>query len=264
MISLKKRKRIYDSVSTIGVVLTSFNENLPEHTIEDYVRRYKQYLGRNSDNSNILVIPDLHAPFIRDGYLEFCVAMKKKWNCKRVIFLGDLIDNHYSSYHETDPDGYSAIEELNKAIDQIQDFYKEFPYALVMIGNHDAIPDRKAFTSGVSSKWVKSIDEVLKVPNWEFKQGHREGNTYFCHGMKKKAKQRMMDDMTNVVQGHYHSESYIYYNVGADRKTFAMQLGCGIDNNKYAMAYARDFSRQHINLGILVGGTVPVLEYMEL
>ena len=217
-----------------------------------------------SAQKNILIIPDLHAPFIRDGYLEFCIDMYSKWDCNQVIFLGDLVDNHYSSYHETDPDGLSATEELNKAKKQINQFYKAFPYATVLIGNHDAIPNRKAFTSGVSKAWVKSISEVLDVPNWEFKQGHWEGKTYLCHGMKKKAKQRMMDDMTNVIQGHYHSESYIYYNVGADRKTFAMQLGCGIDNNNYAMAYARDFSRQHINLGILLNGETPVIEYMLL
>jgi hypothetical protein len=37
-----------------------------------------------------------------------------------LFFIGDIIDNHYSSYHESDPDGYSAGEELDRAIDMIK------------------------------------------------------------------------------------------------------------------------------------------------
>ena len=43
---------------------------------------------------NILVIGDFHEPFSLDGYLEHCVEMYNKHNCNKVVFIGDIIDNH--------------------------------------------------------------------------------------------------------------------------------------------------------------------------
>jgi len=213
---------------------------------------------------NVLIIPDLHAPFIRDGYLEFCKKMQRKWGTTKTYFLGDLLDNHYMSFHDTDPDGYSANEELNKAIAQLAEFYQAFPEANVLMGNHDSIPSRKAFSSGISNRWIKSVAEVLKFSGWTYSDVCWHNGIMLCHGIGRKASSRMKQDMVSVIQGHYHSESYIRYQVGTDRKTFAMQLGCGIDNNTYAMAYGRWYPRQHVNLGILVEGKLPIIEYMEL
>jgi hypothetical protein len=55
--------------------------------------------------------------------LKFCREQQETY-IGTVIFIGDIIDNHYSSYHESDPDGYSAGEELDRAIDMIKDWYK--------------------------------------------------------------------------------------------------------------------------------------------
>ena len=52
---------------------------------------------KGKDNQNILVIGDLHSPFIRKGYLEHCQKIYDKYNCNKVIFIGDIVDNHYSS-----------------------------------------------------------------------------------------------------------------------------------------------------------------------
>ena len=57
----------------------------------------------------ILVIGDLHAPFELDGYFDFCKETYKNYNCNQVIFIGDIIDNHYSSFHTTDPDAWGAV-----------------------------------------------------------------------------------------------------------------------------------------------------------
>ena len=47
--------------------------------------------------NNILIIGDLHAPFNLPNYLEFCLEQQKKFKCGTVVFIGDVIDNHYSS-----------------------------------------------------------------------------------------------------------------------------------------------------------------------
>ena len=135
-----------------------------ENKIEE--NELKAISDNNSDN--ILIIGDLHAPFTLPKYLDFCKEQQKKYNCGKVIFIGDIIDNHYSSYHESDPDGMSAGDELDKAIQDIQAYYDAFPKATVIIGNHDRLVYRKAFSGGVSKRWVKEYKDVLKVPNWEF------------------------------------------------------------------------------------------------
>ena len=38
--------------------------------------------------------------------------MQTKYNPTEILFIGDILDNHASSYHELDPDGYSAGDDL--------------------------------------------------------------------------------------------------------------------------------------------------------
>lgn len=221
--------------------------------------------GEQNKARNILVIGDLHAPFILDGYLEFCKSIYDKYNCNEVVFIGDIVDNHYSSYHETDPDGHSAAKELELAKEQINEFYKTFPIAKVTSGNHDQLQARKLMSAGISATWMRSIKEVLEVPGWEFGEEFIIDNVLYTHGTGRKAKQRAKADLTSVVQGHYHSESYIEHFVGMNLKMFALQLGCGVDRKAYAMAYGKHFNKPHINCGVVLNnGKLPILEYMDL
>jgi metallophosphoesterase superfamily enzyme len=212
---------------------------------------------------NTLVIGDLHEPFTLDGYLEFCYKTSRTYSCTRIVFAGDVVDNHYTSYHEADPDGHSAGEELDKAVNRIQAWYQAFPDATVILGNHDLLPNRKAFSGGISSRWVKSVGEVLKTPNWRYKEELEADGILYVHGTGQKARNRMKVNMMSVVQGHYHSESYIDNSVGINHQIFCMQVGCGIDRKKYAFAYGKNFAKPHINCGVIVEGT-PILKYMPL
>lgn len=36
------------------------------------------------------------------------------------MFIGDVIDNHYSSYHETDAEGMGGKYELEQAVQKLQ------------------------------------------------------------------------------------------------------------------------------------------------
>ncbi len=95
---------------------------------------------------NILVVGDLHAPFIKEGYLEFCKKVYKEHKCNMVVFTGDVLDSHFSSFHDANPDGMAAGEELTAAIKQLKKWHKAFPKAKVCLGNHDRIAYRKAFS----------------------------------------------------------------------------------------------------------------------
>lgn len=233
------------------------NTSPPKHLV---VETERENMG------NVLVIGDLHLPFTREGYLEFCLEMKKKHNCKTIVFIGDLVDNHYSSFHDSDPDSdHSAKGELNKVKQEIKKWYKAFPDAFVCEGNHDLIPQRKMFSAGLSSQWLKPMSEVLNTPNWLFAQSFVFDNVEYTHGTGRQARQRMKQDLINIVIGHFHSKSYIEYLVGRVYKLFSLQVGCGIDDKSFAFAYGKNFAKSHINAGLVKdNGTLPIIEYMDL
>lgn len=227
------------------------------------IKKSKIVEEKEDKDIRILAIPDLHIPFTKEGYLEFCKKMYKDYNCNTVVFLGDIIDNHYSSYHETDPDGLSAKDELENAKRMVKDWYTAFPKAKICLGNHDRLIIRKAFSSGLSKAWIKSLNEVLEVKNWEFKEHFVIDNVLYTHGEARIAKTRVKQEFASCVQGHRHSQSYIEYSVGRTMKepVFAMQLGAGIDDSQYAFAYAKDGSPTHINVGIIIDRN-PLIRYM--
>lgn len=128
----------------------------------------------------------------------------------------------------------------------------------------NCIPDRKAFKAGLSSRWIKTLDEVLNTPNWDFKEEHRIGDFLFVHGVGRKASARCREDFVSIVQGHYHSESYIEHYVGSNgERKMAVQIGCGIDKEKYAFKYGKFFKTPHVNVAIIdIDNNVAFHEYM--
>lgn len=218
-----------------------------------------------NDDNRVLVIGDLHEPFTLDGYFEFCNEQYEKFNCNRVVFIGDIIDNHYSSYHETDADGYSGGEELELAISKIQKWYKAFPFADVIIGNHDRLIMRKAQTSAIPKKWIKAYKDVLETPNWSFKESVVIDDVFYTHGEGGTARSRAKKDLQSVVQGHLHLQAYTEYVVGRNFKIFALQVGCGVDDKSYAMAYSRNYGKSAIGCGVVLNnGKLPINILMDL
>lgn len=211
----------------------------------------------------MLVIGDLHEPFCIDGYLEFCQEQYDRFNCNQVVFIGDIIDNHYSSYHETDPDGMGGGKELTFAKKKIAKWNRAFPKAWVIIGNHDRIIMRKAQTSNIPKEWIKSYKEVLNTPDWNFVDRLEIDEVQYIHGEAGKADRKCLTDMMSTVQGHYHSECYTKFYVGQSFKLFGMQVGCGIDKDSYAMAYAKRGKKPIIGCAVILNGQ-PINCLMDL
>jgi len=215
--------------------------------------------------SNILVVGDLHHPFCLEDYLEFCKKAYSDWGCDHVVFIGDIIDQHFSSYHETDPDGMSAGDELELSIDRLQPWIEAFPIADVCIGNHDRMVRRKAFSGGIPKAWIKEYKEVLGCPGWTFDESFIYHDVKYIHGEGGTARNRMKKDLHSVVQGHLHTQGYINYQVGDNYKIFGMQVGCGIDHKAYAMAYAKNFGKPVISCAVVLNnGTLPILIMADL
>jgi len=221
------------------------------------------YKNLTTKERRILVIGDIHAPFQLDGYLEFCQETYAKHLCNQVIFIGDIIDNHYTSYHETDVDGYSGGEELLKAIEIVTDWKNAFPVADVIIGNHDRMCMRKAQTSEIPSAWIKSYNEVLGT-NWNWSERVVYDNVQYLHGEGGTARTKAKNDMMSTVQGHIHTQAYTEWMVGRNFRIFGTQVGCGLDGSSYAAAYARHFKKQAIGNAVILGGHTAINCLMDL
>ena len=212
----------------------------------------------------VLCIGDLHEPFCLDDYLDHCKYIYAKHNCNRVVFIGDIIDNHYSSYHDTDPNGLGGGQELEHAIKRLKRWYKAFPDADVTIGNHDRLIRRKAFTGGIPKEWIKEYSEVLNVPKWNFTDRVIIDGVQYIHGESGRASKKAKDDMMSTVQGHRHTEMFTEFVVGANFKIFGCAVGCGIDHESYAMAYGKNFKKPAIGCAVIFGGEYALNEPMQL
>lgn len=214
---------------------------------------------------NVLVIGDLHEPFCLDEYLKFNEILYNKYNVTDVVFIGDIIDNHYTSFHDADPDGMGGGDELECAVKRLKRWYEAFPEATVILGNHDLRILRKLFTAGVPKRWIKEFSEVLECPNWKFVPELYIDGVLYRHGVGTKSSTKSGKDLISVVQGHWHSEAYVIWKVGRNCKIFGMQVGCGIDVSSYAMGYAKSFPKPVISSGlVLENGKLPLIELMEI
>ena len=212
---------------------------------------------------NVLVIGDLHLPFTLEGYLEHCIKVYKKYNCDTVVFIGDILDLHFTSYHETSTEGYGATQEHDLSVEMLRKWYKAFPKAYVTIGNHDALIYRKAMSAGISKRWIQNYSQVLGTPGWEWVTDVVIDDVLYTHGTTNahtKAKQNLM----STVQGHLHSQAGIQFYVGAKSRIFGFQTGCGVDMKSYAMEYGKNFPKPVISCGVVIEGLHPYLEVMDL
>lgn len=263
----------HSSSTKIARIVASDSEVVNIDSLRKYIDRLREtdaisdelFPYTIGDKNNILIIGDLHAPFNLKDYLLFCRIQQEKFNCGRVVFIGDLIDNHYSSYHESDPDGLSAGDELDLAIDEIQKYYKVFPEADVIIGNHDRLVYRKAFSGGVSKRWIREYKDVLGTPNWNFVENLELFDININHGEGGTARAKMKKELQSQIQGHLHSDLYVEYIVGKNFRIFGMQVGCGINFKSYAMEYGKNFKKPAIGCGVLLNkGTLPMVIPMLL
>ena len=221
------------------------------------------YNYMNNKERRILVVGDIHAPFELKEYLDFCKETYANFNCNQVVFIGDIVDNHASSFHTSDPDGMGGGDELDLAIERIKDWAIAFPVADVMIGNHDRIIMRKAFDGQIPARWIKDYNEVLGT-NWSWVESVVYDNVLYEHGEGGQALTKAKNNMMSSVCGHTHTEAYVKWLVGKNFKVFGMQVGCGVDSKTYAAAYAKNFKKQAIGCGVVLGGHTAINCLMNL
>lgn len=208
---------------------------------------------------NALIIGDTHEPFCLESYIDFNQRVRDKYKCDMVFHIGDLVDNHASSYHESDPDGMSAGDEALRALERLHKWYEAFPRVIGFFGNHDAIPARKGASGGLSRRFIKSFHEAWEMPQgWRWVAQARWGDTIIRHnagsGGKLPAQNAAQVTMCNVVAGHHHSAAGVGVVFGEDKWRWGLNVGCGLDRKSYAAAYGKYGKPPALGCGVIYGG----------
>ena len=88
----------------------------------------------------VLAIGDMHIPYHHKDSMAFLRALKKHYKgFDLVVNIGDELDQHAISMHDSNPDLPSAGDELNIAKQYIQVLYKIFPDMTLVDSNHSSL-----------------------------------------------------------------------------------------------------------------------------
>jgi metallophosphoesterase superfamily enzyme len=270
-----KSKEISNRANEIGIYEAALEFAITKDSVKRAMRNVNQTEGAPHDEATrneccvtggktVLVIGDLHCPFDLEEYHEFVCGVADEYKPDHIVFIGDVIDNHFSSYHETDADGMGGGDELEQAVEHLKRWHTSFPDAYVTIGNHDRMVMRKSQTSHVPRRWIKSYAEVLETPGWYFTDRVDIDGVQYIHGEAGTARSKCKADMMSTVQGHLHTQCYTEWVVGRNMRIFGMQVGCGIDDSSYAMAYAKAGKKSAIGCGIVIDGQTAINKLMDL
>lgn len=248
--------------STVNGILKVVGENVPELV--------EPKTGRKEDNFRILFISDLHIPYHHPDSFDFLRYLKDKYKPTRVICLGDELDKHSLSYHDSDPDLYSAGHELEVSITFIQELEEIFPKMDILESNHGSLVWRKAKTNGIPKHYIKSYNDVLGVGKdwrWHFDMtlDLPDGTQCYVHHGKASDVLKLSQQMgMSAVQGHYHTDLGARFWANPNGLYFGMQCGCLIDRESYAFAYSNvNIKKQLIGTGLIID-SLPVVEPMVL
>jgi hypothetical protein len=222
------------------------------------------------DNSRILFISDLHIPYHHPDSFKFLKYLKKKYEPTRIICLGDELDKHAMSFHDSDPDLYSAGHELETSLPFIRELEEMFPKMDILDSNHGSLIWRKAKANGIPKHYIKSYNDVLGVGEgwqWHFDMTLELPNGTQCyvhHGKAPDVLKLSQQMGMNTVQGHYHNKFKIDFWSNPNGLYWGLQTGCLIDDDSLAFSYNNvNVQRPTIGTGLIID-SIPVLEPMIL
>jgi len=252
--------------------------NMSKSTVSDYLRasaekkvdkpRFTVDILKTSER--ILNISDLHAPYHHKDALDFLADLNREYKPTRIICLGDELDKHRLSFHDSDPDLLGEGDELNAAIKVIADLKKLFPKMDILESNHGSLVYRKAKHHGIPRQYLKSYNDVLGVDDqwrWHFDLTVMLPNgqpCYYHHGKSADVMKLSQGMSMSCVQGHFHNDLSVKYWGNPLGLYFALQSGCLIDDKSLAFMYNNvNIKRPIIGTSLIIEGN-PILVPMKL
>lgn len=221
--------------------------------------------NKNKIYNSIMVLSDMHHPYSHPDLLPFVTAVKEKYRPDKIVCIGDEVDFHALSFHDSDPDLDSAGTELKQAIRQLQPLYKLFPNVTVVDSNHGSMVYRKGLASGIPKAALRAYREVLQAPNgWNWTPDciYRTplGPVYFCHGKSATPGRLASLYGMSTVQGHYHEKAQICFISTPERLLFDAHTGCLADDKSLALGYNKvNAKRPIVSLIVIVNGIPQII-----
>lgn len=211
--------------------------------------------------STVLIIGDCHCPAMRRGYVAFLKSIADAYGPDRIVHIGDLVDWHSISYHERSPGLSSPLDEFKRARRQVRSLVEAFPRADILIGNHDALPQRQGSTAGLPDDCMRPFGELWELP-WTVHQRHSEllidGVVYthgegpggmYAHAIRPKLRFRSM------VMGHFHANAGVIWHANTESRVFGLAVGTGVDHGALQFAYGRPIPRKPmLGCGVVIDG----------
>ena len=220
-------------------------------------------------HKTILVVSDMHLPYQHKDSIKFLKEIKKEFKPDTTISIGDLLDQHALSFHDSSPELYSAGHELDKAKEYVKELESVFPKLIEVDSNHSSMIYRRALKHGLPRAYLKDYGDFLETKKWKWvddltltmSNGQR---CFFTHGRSADILKVSQTMGMSAVQGHYHTKFVISWWANPDNLFFGMNVGCLIDQKSMAFNYAKNFrTRFIIGCGIIIDG-IPRLLPMVL
>jgi hypothetical protein len=285
--SLRKARKILKLVKDIGEFDASIQLNISKDSVkracrlaEGGTKPLKVTAGKGlqgyvndvkpkfrSDNRPMCIHPDIHAPYSHPDTIEFLKWVQEWRGCQeRVVNVGDLLDFHAQSRFTSEIDAHNAVEEYKKALAFVADYSKAFPLGDMVLGNHDAIPQRAMKELGLLPSMLKDSNELYGLPEgWNIhplyyvidpdgwnvlvEHGIGSGGRYGCANTAKEKR-------CSYVMGHVHSAAAVIYSTNHNSTIFGMNVGCLVDSGSLAMRYGKyGIKKGVISCGVVYGGS---------
>lgn len=211
---------------------------------------------------SILVIPDIHAPYHHPDTLRFLQLVRDTFCPDLVVSLGDELDYHALSFHDSDPNLDSAGPELERAKVFMRELHAEFPQVLVCHSNHGSMTYRRAKAHGIPTQMIKRYRDVIfpehGAPEWSWAYGWRVytpmGEVLFKHQASTVITEAAHNSC-NLVVGHMHGSFNIEYRASSASLYYGMTCGSLIDKDSLAFAYGKNSANKPIvGCGMILNG----------
>lgn len=194
----------------------------------------------------VLVIPDLHAPYQHPDTLRFLRAVKEQMQPDLVVSLGDELDYHAMSFHDSDPNLDSAGAELERGKKFLRKLHAEFPNVLVCHSNHGSMTYRRAKAHGIPVQLVRKYRDIvfpgLDARGWSWADSWKI-KTPLGPVMFKHQSSGILADAAhngcNLVVGHSHGNFSVEYCASSAHLYYGCYSGCLVDKDSLAFAYGR-------------------------
>jgi predicted phosphodiesterase len=213
-------------------------------------------------NDNILLLPDIHAPYHDPEAIEIACNYGIENNVNTVLINGDLLDFHYLSEYEKDPRARNPAFEIKTAIQILEYIRYKFPTQLIIfyLGNHD-----KRYRKYM----IRKAPELLDIPEFDLynilqlqrlniilldnnrgwkagKLNGRHGHEFYGSGGVFPARGYYLKANDNIICSHVHFRSeFIIPDINKVPRG-GWTTGCLSDldpdynpNNRYGLGFAR-------------------------